>query len=89
LLADSVCAEVEEHVYVGRLFLLLRGAFQHRRCLLPADGFYDWSGFKVHKRATFFHLKDDGLFAFAGVYENWEGDGEVLDKCALLTRDAN
>jgi putative SOS response-associated peptidase YedK len=36
-----------------------RGAFKHRRCLLPADGFYEWSGPKGHKRATFFHLKDD------------------------------
>jgi putative SOS response-associated peptidase YedK len=64
-------------------------AFRHRRCLLPADGFYEWSGPKRHQRATFFHLKDDGLFAFAGLYEHWERDGEVLDTCALLTRDAN
>jgi putative SOS response-associated peptidase YedK len=66
-----------------------RGAYQHRRCLLPADGFYEWSGPKGNKRATFFHLKDDGLFAFAGLYGNWERDGEVLDTCALLTRAAN
>jgi putative SOS response-associated peptidase YedK len=66
-----------------------RGAFKHRRCLLPADGFYEWSGPKGHKRATFFHLKGDAPFAFAGLWEHWERDGEVLDTCALITTEAN
>jgi putative SOS response-associated peptidase YedK len=66
-----------------------RSAFKHRRCLLPADGFYEWSGPKGHKRATHFHLKDDGLFAFAGLWEHWEREGEALDTCALITTEAN
>jgi putative SOS response-associated peptidase YedK len=66
-----------------------RSAFKARRCLLPADGFYEWSGPKGHKRATFFRLADDAPFAFAGLYEHW-GEGEqALDTCAFLTRDAN
>jgi putative SOS response-associated peptidase YedK len=66
-----------------------RSAFKSRRCLLPADGFYEWSGPKGHKRATFFHLADDAPFAFAGLYEHWEKEGQALDTCALLTTEAN
>jgi putative SOS response-associated peptidase YedK len=66
-----------------------RGAFKHRRCLIPADGFYEWSGPKGHKRATFFHLKDDAPFAFAVLFEHWERKGEILDTCALITTAAN
>jgi putative SOS response-associated peptidase YedK len=69
-------------------FPAFRRAYRHRRCLQLPDGFYEWSSPKGHKRATFFHLKDDGLFAFAGLHENWEREGEVLDTCALLTLDA-
>jgi putative SOS response-associated peptidase YedK len=66
-----------------------RSAFKARRCLLPADDFYEWSGPKGHKRATFFRLVDDAPFAFAGLYEHWGEDGQALDTCSLLTRDAN
>jgi putative SOS response-associated peptidase YedK len=66
-----------------------RGAFKHRRCLIPADGFYQWSGPKGHIVATLFHLKDDSVFAFAGLWEHWERDAEVLDTCALITTEAN
>jgi putative SOS response-associated peptidase YedK len=66
-----------------------RDAFKKRRCLIPADGFYEWSGPPKHKRATFFHLKDDSPFAFAGLFEHWERDGQALDTCALLTTEAN
>jgi putative SOS response-associated peptidase YedK len=66
-----------------------RDAYKKRRCLIPADGFYEWSGPPKHKRATFFHLNDDGPFAFAGLYEHWERDGQALDTCALLTTEAN
>jgi hypothetical protein len=59
-----------------------RGAFKNRRCLIPADGFYEWSGPKGHKVATLFHLKDDSLFVFAGLWEHWERDAEVLDTSA-------
>jgi putative SOS response-associated peptidase YedK len=66
-----------------------RGAFKNHRCLIPADGLYEWSGPKGHKVATLFHLKDDGLFSFAGLWEHWEREAEVLDSCALLTTEAN
>ena len=47
------------------------------------------SGPKGHKRATFFHLKDDAPFAFAGLWEHWERDAEVLDTCVLINTEAN
>jgi putative SOS response-associated peptidase YedK len=52
-----------------------RDAFKKRRCLIPADGFYEWSGPAKHKRATFFHRKDDSPFGFAGLYEHRQRDG--------------
>jgi putative SOS response-associated peptidase YedK len=66
-----------------------RSAFRSRRCLLPADGFYEWSDPKGQKRATFFRLTDDAPFVFAGLYEHWGEDGQALDTCAFVTRDAN
>lgn len=67
-------------------------AFRKRRCLLPADGFFEWQpspeGTKGPKTPYHFHLKDDGLFAFAGIWERWE-HGEPFESCALLTTEAN
>jgi putative SOS response-associated peptidase YedK len=51
---------------------MFRQAFERRRCLVPADGFYEWQGKKPPKQPYFIHMKDDGLFAFAGL---WGGRG--------------
>ena len=52
-----------------------RQAFTRRRCLLPADGFYEWQqvadGGKARKQPYFIHPADDGVLAFAGLYEIW------------------
>jgi putative SOS response-associated peptidase YedK len=66
-----------------------RTAFKRRRCLIPADGFYEWSGAKGNRQATFFSLKDDKLFAFAGLWERWEHDGAEIESCALITTEPN
>lgn len=67
-----------------------RSAFKRRRCLILADGFYEWkkTGAKT-KQPYFVHLKDDQPFAFAGLWEYWERDGEVIESCTILTTDAN
>jgi putative SOS response-associated peptidase YedK len=57
-------------------------AYKKRRCLIPADGFYEWSGPANHNRATCFHLKDDSPVAVAGLYEHWERDGQIPDTCS-------
>jgi putative SOS response-associated peptidase YedK len=68
-----------------------RNAYRHHRCLIPADGYYEWqavAGEKA-KRPYFIHRSDDTSFAFAGLWEHWERDGGVLESCSILTTDAN
>ena len=67
-----------------------RDALQRRRCLVPADGFYEWrKQGREPARPHHIALPDQALFAFAGLYERWTGgDGEPLDSVTLLTRTA-
>ena len=66
-----------------------RDAFARRRCLVPADGFYEWSRSGERKRPFYFHMRDGEPFAIAGLWERWEGEGGALETCALLTTGAN
>lgn len=76
-----------ETVGQSRMF---KSAFDRRRCLLPADGFYEWQGAKPPKQPFFFHRPDDTLFAFAGIWERWtSADGNSVDTVAILTTRAN
>jgi putative SOS response-associated peptidase YedK len=65
-----------------------RHAVRRRRCLIPADGFYEWTGPKGKRRP--FHLRPPGLIAFAGLYERWQDpQGGELDTVTILTCAAN
>ena len=65
-----------------------RAAFRKRRCLIPADGFYEWQRADGGPKQPFHIRRRDGHpFAFAGIWEDWR-DGEVRS-CAILTTDAN
>jgi putative SOS response-associated peptidase YedK len=67
-----------------------RAAFQRRRCLVAADGFYEWQKSGKRKQPYFIHLIDDRPFAFAGLWESWEGpDHSAVESCTLLTTEAN
>jgi putative SOS response-associated peptidase YedK len=67
-----------------------RAAFKQRRCLIPADGFYEWQRKDGRKQPFFFHLRDERPFGFAGLWERWEGKGgAVINSCAILTTEAN
>jgi putative SOS response-associated peptidase YedK len=67
-----------------------RPAFQRRRCLIAADGFYEWQGTTRTKQPYFIHFRDDRPFAFAGLWETWEGpDHEAIDSCTIITTEAN
>lgn len=57
-----------ETVSRNRMF---KGAIDRRRCLVAADGFYEWQRNKARRQPFFFHLPDDGLFALAGLWERW------------------
>ncbi|HNT55021.1 MAG TPA: SOS response-associated peptidase [Anaerolineaceae bacterium] len=70
-----------------------RAALQQRRCLILADGFYEWqkpaSG-RGKSQPFYFRLQDNGPFMFAGLWESWrQGDGETLRSCTLITCAAN
>ena len=69
-----------------------RGAMKYRRCLVPADGFYEWKK-QVNssgKQPYYIHRKDGNLLALAGLWEHWQGPGgEEIETCALLTTTPN
>ena len=63
-----------------------RNAIRRRRCLVPADGYYEWSGPEGRKVAFFVERTDQALFAFGGIWEHWMGaDGSELETAALMT----
>jgi len=67
-----------------------RTAFRHRRCLVVADGFYEWQRQERKKQPFYFRLQDQQAFAFAGLWEHWKApDGEVIESCTILTTEAN
>jgi len=67
-----------------------RAAVRSRRCLVVADGFYEWQRGGRTKQPYFIRLRGDRPFAFAGVWEAWEGtDHSMLESCAILTSAAN
>ena len=68
-----------------------RQALRSRRCLILADGFYEWreeeSG---HRHPYYFHLQDRPIFTFAGLWETWQPkQGEVISSCTIITTSAN
>ncbi len=65
-----------------------RSAFKHRRCLIPADGFYEWER-RNGKQAFHIHRDDRQLFAFAGLWEQWQHDTETLYSCTIITTAAS
>ena len=66
-----------------------REAYRKRRCLIPADGFYEWKTEGGRKQPYYVRPAGGGLFAFAGLWETWNGPGLVLETCAVITTDAN
>ena len=65
-----------------------RRAFRSKRCLIPADGFYEWKREPGGKQPYYFRMEDGRPFAFAGLWERWEKGGALLS-CAILTTRAN
>jgi len=68
-----------------------RAAYKRRRCLIPADGFYEWKKLDEKRKQPFLITGcDDRPFAFAGLYEHWDApDGGSLDTCTIITTEAN
>jgi putative SOS response-associated peptidase YedK len=67
-----------------------RAAFRRRRCLVPADGFYEWKPHPKRRRPHHVRLGDGELFGLAGLFEAWKSPGgEIIESCTLLTTAAN
>jgi putative SOS response-associated peptidase YedK len=66
-----------------------RSSIKKRRCLVLADGYYEWKTVGKKKQPYYFHMRDGRPFAFAGIWECWKGEGEPLETCALLTTEPN
>jgi putative SOS response-associated peptidase YedK len=67
-----------------------RAAMKRRRCLIPADGFYEWQAGGARKQPYFIRLKSGAPMAFAGLWECWTGpNGEELETAAIVTTNAN
>lgn len=67
-----------------------REAFKKRRCIIPADGFYEWQRTGGKKQPYFFRMQNEHPFGFAGLWEKWKAtDGQVLETCTILTTEAN
>jgi putative SOS response-associated peptidase YedK len=67
-----------------------RESFERRRCLIPADGFYEWKRSGSTKQPFHFGMYDDSLFAFAGIWDRWKQPrGLEIESCAILTTTPN
>ena len=69
-----------------------RNAFKKRRCLILADGFYEWKGEKKHKQPMFITLPDRKPFAFAGLWETWNkkpDSDSIYKSCTIITTQAS
>ena len=68
-----------------------RSAFKHRRCLVMADGFFEWQTKGKAKQPYHVARKDGSPFAFAGLWERWEpaDGGEPVESCTIITTEAN
>lgn len=66
-----------------------RQAYRRQRCLIPATGFYEWQRSGEHKIPHHICKPDRTLFAFAGLWDHWAGDGESFDSCSIIVTAAN
>lgn len=67
-----------------------RRAFIQRRCILPMNSFYEWIAEEKEKIPMLIKMKNNELFAVAGIWETWKReDGEMINSCTILTTEAN
>jgi putative SOS response-associated peptidase YedK len=64
-------------------------SFRLRRCLIPADGFFEWKRTGREKRPFYFQVEDEMSVAFAGIWDTWSNRGDVVTSCAIITTAAN
>jgi putative SOS response-associated peptidase YedK len=94
--SPTQAAEIRSHILNARSDTVFekpsfRNAIRFKRCLVPADGFYEWQTLGGKKYPYFIYLKDKDIFSFAGIWEEWpdHSTGEVLKTFCILTTEAN
>jgi putative SOS response-associated peptidase YedK len=67
-----------------------RRLFERKRCMIPADGFYEWKQMDRGKQPMHITMRDGALFAFAGLFDTWTApDGQKLHTCTIITTQPN
>ena len=86
---DKKMAQINARADTAAEKPMFRSAFKKRRCLILADGYYEWKTNGKQKQPFFFRLKDEAPFIFAGLWETWQDEEGSIETCAILTTDAN
>lgn len=66
-----------------------RVPFRRQRCLFPVLGWYEWQELPSGNLPWYFHAANDEPLAFAGIWDRWEGDGEVIESCSIVVGEPN
>lgn len=66
-----------------------RDAYRERRCLVPADGFFEWRQEGARKQPYYLRPARSPIFAFAGLWETWRGPSGPVASCTIITTEAN
>lgn len=64
-------------------------SFEKRRCLIPADGFYEWERHGKIAQPYYFQMENEEPFVFAGVWDQWRSGDRLITSCAIITTTAN
>ena len=68
---------------------MFRDSFRKRRCLIPASGWYEWQELPAGNLPWFIHPSGDDLLLFAGLWDRWEREGEVVESCTIIVGPAD
>lgn len=68
---------------------MFKGLLKSRRCIVPADGFFEWKTEGKKKLPVYFQLRDRRPFGLAGLWEQWKGPEEVIESVTLMTTEPN
>lgn len=67
-----------------------RNSLKHRRCIIPANGFYEWEEVEGKKKPLYVKMKDDSPMLFAGIWDHWKSsEGNEIESCTILTTNSN
>jgi putative SOS response-associated peptidase YedK len=86
---DAKMAQINARSETAATKPMFRVAFKKRRCLILANGYYEWAKTTKPKQPYYYRMKDEKPFTFAGLWETWHEEEKPVETCAILTTDAN